>query len=46
MLGETIDQFTDTELALLGAVINDLEEELPLRKIRSQELVGKVNDTH
>jgi capsular exopolysaccharide synthesis family protein len=46
MLGETIDQFTETELALLGAVINDLEEELPLRKIRSQELVGKVNDTH
>lgn len=30
LLGETIDQFTETEIPLIGAVINDLDRRVPI----------------
>jgi capsular exopolysaccharide synthesis family protein len=39
MLRETIDQFTETDIPLIGAVINDLEQVVTVPDLQSQELL-------
>ena len=36
MLGETVDQFTETDIALLGAVINDVDQVITVSDLESQ----------
>lgn len=36
MLGETIDQFTETDINLLGAVVNDVEQVITVSDLESQ----------
>ena len=40
MLGETIDQFTETDIPLLGAVINDLDQIITMPDVDSSDLLG------
>lgn len=41
MLGETIDQFAETDIPLIGAVINDLTQKEPVPDLQSQDLLKK-----
>jgi capsular exopolysaccharide synthesis family protein len=45
MLGETIDQFTETDIPLIGAVINDLEQVVTIPDLQSQELLKTQSHT-
>ncbi|VEP18423.1 conserved hypothetical protein [Hyella patelloides LEGE 07179] len=38
MLGETIDQFTETDIPILGAIINDTEQVVNLMELPASEL--------
>jgi capsular exopolysaccharide synthesis family protein len=44
MLGETIDQLTETEISLLGAIINNLDQQVSIRDFRTSELLSTSND--
>ena len=40
MLGETIDQFTEIEIPIIGAIINDLEKTVPFSDLTVSENVS------
>ncbi|MDJ0687280.1 MAG: AAA family ATPase [Xenococcaceae cyanobacterium MO_188.B32] len=45
MLAETVDQFTETDIALLGAVINDVEQVITMSDLETQGfLEAEAND--
>ena len=47
MLAETVDQFTETDIALIGAVINDVEQVITMSDLESQgflEVEAEANE--
>ncbi|MDJ0634701.1 MAG: polysaccharide biosynthesis tyrosine autokinase [Xenococcaceae cyanobacterium MO_188.B29] len=41
MLGETVDQFTETDISLLGAIINDVDQVITMSDLESSGLLDK-----
>ena len=41
MLGETVDQFTETDISLLGAIINDVDQVITISDLESSGLLDK-----
>ncbi|HHP7230177.1 MAG TPA: GumC family protein [Xenococcaceae cyanobacterium] len=44
MLGETIDQFTELEIPILGAIINDLEHTVPASELTTADDSSETTD--
>ena len=45
MLAETVDQFTETDISLLGAVINDVEQVITMADLESQGFLEAETET-